>query len=254
MESNGHVRQQRSRVLRRQSVVKPQVNTTVPKTPTSTRAVLLTVMAVVVFVFGMLASWTTLKTSQQANEQVAALSKKAGEQTANSGAADLPSTNKPSDTAVRQYMVAPDMARYLNIPKLSVHARVMQAGVTSKGSLASPNNIYDADWYTGSAKPGQPGATLIDGHVASLKKPGIFYGLKSLVPGDQIQIIRGDNMVLTYKVIKSQTYSSSNVDMHAALTPITKGKSGLNLITCTGKVKANTHEFDQRLVVFAEQI
>jgi hypothetical protein len=95
---------------------------------------------------------------------------------------------------------------------------------------------------------------LIDGHVSSWTSHGIFYGLKTLVAGDTIQIERGDGAILAYKVVKSQTYTTSKVDMAAALTPINPRKPGLNLITCTGNVMAGTNEFNQRVVVFAEQV
>jgi LPXTG-site transpeptidase (sortase) family protein len=151
-------------------------------------------------------------------------------------------------------MVAPDLPRYIKIPKLGVNARILQAGVTSSGALGTPSNVYDAAWYTGSAKPGQPGATLIDGHVSSWTTHGVFYNLKKLVAGDTIQVQRGDGQILTYQVVKSQTYQDDKVDMQAAMTPVVAGQPGLNLITCTGQVKPGTSEFNQRIVVFTKQI
>jgi sortase (surface protein transpeptidase) len=94
---------------------------------------------------------------------------------------------------------------------------------------------------------------LIDGHVSSWKAHGIFYGLNTLVAGDAIQVERGDGTIFTYKVVKSQVYSYTKVDMTAALAPINSHKPGLNLITCTGDVVAGTSEFSERMVVFAEQ-
>jgi hypothetical protein len=49
-------------------------------------------------------------------------------------------------------------------------------------------------------------------------------------------------------------YSASNIDMIAAMTAVTAGKPGLNLITCSGDVIPGTSEFNQRVVVFAEQV
>jgi hypothetical protein len=42
--------------------------------------------------------------------------------------------------------------------------------------------------------------------------------------------------------------------MAAAMSPVVKETPGLNLITCTGKVRSGTSEFDHRLVVFTKQI
>jgi sortase (surface protein transpeptidase) len=207
-------------------------------------------MACLVFVSGAVISWQTLQTNHSAAAQVSALAK----HTSNSQNDAVPGTTKPSAQAIGQYLVAPDLARYLKIPKLGVNARVMQTGVTSSGALGTPNNVYDTAWYTGSAKPGQPGATLIDGHVSSWTTHGVFYGLKNLVAGDTIQIVRGDGVVLNYQVVRTQAYDANNVDMKAAMTPVTNGKPGLNLITCTGQIQKGTSQFNKRLIVFAQQM
>ncbi len=80
---------------------------------------------------------------------------------------------------------------------------------------------------------------------------GVFYAIKNLLPGDVISITRGDGKVLTYAVVTSKTYDADNVDMAAALTPIQAGRSGLNLITCTGKLDGSQTHFMQRVMVFA---
>ena len=255
----GQPRQQHSRVLKRQLVRLPGGSSVAPafrpKRYTKLQ-VALTAMAGLVFVVGLATSIQTIQTNHNASAQVSALSKQATTQpaTAEGSTSTVPSTTKPTATAISQYVVAADLARYLKIPKLGVDARVLQVGVTSSGALGTPNNVYDTAWYTGSAKPGQPGATLIDGHVSSWTTNGVFYGLKTLVPGDTIQIVRGNGTVLNYQVVKTQVYPSNNVDMQAAITPITPGKSGLNLITCTGQVKPGTSEFNQRVIVFASQV
>jgi sortase (surface protein transpeptidase) len=92
---------------------------------------------------------------------------------------------------------------------------------------------------------------LIDGHVSSWTAHGIFYGIKNLIPGDIIKIQRGDGTVFVYNVVRSQVYQSGNVDMTSAMSPVTPGQPGLNLITCTGDVIPGTSEFNERIVVYA---
>ncbi len=246
-------RQQRSKVLKRQFGGRlPGISAVAPAYRKHRRnkvQAALIAMAVVVFLSGVAVSLQAFWTNRATTTQVSALSKKNDHPSS-----DFPSTTKPSSNAVNNYMVAPDLPRYIKIPKLGVNARVLQAGVTSSGALDSPKNVYDAAWYTGSAKPGQVGATLIDGHVSSWKTPGVFSGLKKLVAGDTIQIQRGDGQLLTYQVIKSQVYPEDSVDMRAAMTSVDANHPGLNLITCAGKVKPGTSEFNQRLVVFTKQI
>jgi LPXTG-site transpeptidase (sortase) family protein len=162
-----------------------------------------------------------------------------------------PATIKPTPAAVASYTVPATHPRYLKIPTLGVNARVMPVGLTKTNAIGTPSNVYDTAWYTGSNLPGQPGATLIDGHVSSWTTNGVFYGLKTLKAGDAIQLQLGNDTTLNYTVVKTQTYASGNVDVNSLLTPITKNKPGLNLITCAGDVIKNTNEFNQRIIVYA---
>ena len=253
-------RQQRSHVLRRQLVQAPTAGATGlfrRLRGYSKLQMTLVGMACFIFVLGLAVGVQGFQVNHAVAAQVSVLSQKPKPATSTgqaSSSATAPSTTKPAGSSLSQYVVAPDLPRYLKIPKLGVYARVLQVGVTKTGALGTPNNVYDTAWYTGSAKPGQPGAALIDGHVSSWTSHGVFYGIKTLVAGDAIQIVRGDGAILNYQVVKTQVYGADNVDMQAAMTPITAGKAGLNLITCTGQVQKGTSEFNQRVIVFAEQV
>lgn len=211
-------------------------------------------MAVLIFVIGLSVSLHTELTNRQATAKVEALSQQTDGAAEVTGNRDVPSTNKPSAKAMNNYVVAPDLPRYITIPKLGVKARVLPMGVKADGALDTPRNVYDAGWYTGSAKPGGQGATVIDGHLSSWKTKGVFYGLKNLHTGDAIAITKGDNAVITYRVVQQKTYKADSVDMQKVITPISSGKSGLNIITCAGRVKPGTSDFTHRTVVFLEQI
>lgn len=164
-----------------------------------------------------------------------------------------PSTEKPKSNEFEAYTVAGDSPRYLFIPKLSVKAMVKHLGLTKDNRIDVPKNVFDVGWYTGSAKPGQAGALVLDGHVSSDLVPGVFYNLKDLHENDTITLEKGDGSQIRYRVVKIQVYDVDKVDMKAALSPISV-KPGLNLITCTGSVIKGTRNYDKRLIVFTEQI
>ena len=214
-------------------------------------------LAVALVLFSLYTSINTLLTNRHATQAVNQLSKKSAvnlpDSSSNTPASNVPSTTKPAG-GLAAYTVAPDLPRYISIPRLGVHARVTAVGMLSDGSLKAPGNVYDTGWYTKSAKPGKDGAMLIDGHVSSWTTKGVFYGLKNLQPGDKIEIERGDGVKFTYSVVRSQTYSQGSVDMNAAMNPVDLSKPGLNLITCTGQVIPGTSEFNKRVVVFASQV
>lgn len=161
------------------------------------------------------------------------------------------SEDKPTSKAVAEYKVPADNPKYIEAPAIKLDKSiVLPLGLLPSNAIATPNNIYEAGWYTGSAKPGQPGATFIYAHVSSWTAKGLFYGLKYLKPGDLIYITKGDNSVLTYQVVATMKYPYDKVDMNKVLSPIDNATSGLNLMTCTGSVIPNTSEFNQRLVIF----
>jgi LPXTG-site transpeptidase (sortase) family protein len=201
-------------------------------------------------------AWQTNKTTQLAAKKLTAaanLASNSGSGTKLNSSQAL-STVKPTPAVLASYAVAPNFPKYLKIPSIGVDARVLQVGILSSGALGTPDNVFNTAWYTGSAQPGQPGATLIDGHVSSWTSHGVFYNLHNLKAGDMIQIVKGDNSVVNYQVVKTQIYNAQNVNMQAAITPINPSVSGLNLITCTGQVIKGTSTFNQRVIVFAQEV
>lgn len=169
------------------------------------------------------------------------------------GQTQAPETSKPSADDIDDYKVAADLPRIISIPNSNIKARIFAAGTDKQNRIASPTNIYDVGWFNESSKPGQPGVMVMDGHVSSGSTPGVFYDLKNLKTGDKIFVEQGNGSLHSFLVKEKVIYDFDKVDMLKVLNPITANKSGLNLITCTGKVMSGSNEFDKRLVVFAEQ-
>ncbi len=240
-----------TRVLRR-DVVALKTRPKRRRTKSSRQSRVLTGVAMALCACALLLGWSGLKANHKVEAQVRYLSRQtASTATGATGADTTPSEIRPSGSSLSSYAVAPNMPKEIQIPKLGVDARIIKLGTTTGGALGTPSNIFDAGWFSGSSLPGQPGAALIDGHVSGPTQHGVFYSIKTLVPGDAINIIRGDGKVFVYVVVTSKTYDADRVDMAAALTPIRAGTPGLNLITCTGKLDSSQAHFAQREVVFA---
>ena len=245
-------RQERSKVLRRQFVAQPEPPVPVEKTRRSRLQIALVGMACLVVGLGLLVNIQTIQTNKDAKAQVSALSHTSS---GDEGVNGVPSETKPTYSG--KYSVAPNLPKYIKIPRLGVNARVLPMGVNSTNQLKAPSNIYDAGWYNASAKPGDSGsngAILIDGHVHGPTLPGVFVGIKNLAADDTIQIYRGDDKLFTYKVVKVQNYDADKIDMGMMLSSIQPGQPGLNLITCGGQFDKSSNEYKQRTAVFAVQI
>jgi sortase A len=211
---------------------------------------ILWIVAGVVLAVGIFLGWRQYVQNKSTDKKVSGVVRAANE----GRSAAVPSTIKPTVDEFSQYQVAADMPRYLFIPDISVRAMIKPRGLTKDNQIDVPRNAFDVGWYDGSAKPGQPGAMLIDGHVSGGNVPGIFYDLKKLTPGMTLSVERGDGETLTYRVVKSVSYDYQAVDMQEALSPVNSHARGLNLITCDGQVVRGSNNFDKRLVVFTEEI
>ncbi len=242
-------RQSRSHVLLRPKVQKKtrvQRRRLAKQNPMS---FLLVSMAAMVFIGGATVSYLGWKTNKQAAAQVEVLSSTTEDQQEG----EIPAEDDITPDILASYRVAPDMPRYIKIPRLNVDARIKRLDIKPNGMLSSPANVNDAGWYDGSSKPGENGAVLIDGHVHGPKKPGVFYRLNNLKQGDTVEIERGDGKNFTYQVVHTESVDQDNVDMAKALTSIEPGKQGLNIITCTGRYDIKTNKYEQRLVVYLVQ-
>lgn len=171
-------------------------------------------------------------------------------------------TDQPTTTAVATYTVAADKPRYLTIPSLNGidHARIVEIGTKNNGALATPYNIYDVGWYTGSSLPGATGTAIIDGH-GGRPGVGVFGNLTLIKLGAVIEVEMGDGRLYTYKVVDTATKAlgeEADAYMLEAFHSPEKGKSSLTLITCTGdywlKQRTYSHRFFVRAVLMDSEV
>ena len=197
----------------------------------------------------LLVGLAAVQTNQPAKSQVLGTQTTAGTTTKTA----LPEETKPTVNAIGQYRVAADLPRLLIIPSLFVYAPVKSVTLNANNQLQTPDNIYDAGWYIGSAKPGAIGTVAIVAHTHGPTLPGIFANIKKLQVGDIVKIARGDGKTIEYVVVKTQIYDTLNLDMNIASTPAVPGKAGLNLITADGPHDLIKGSGVRRTIVFAVQ-
>ena len=110
-----------------------------------------------------------------------------------------PSEIAPTAEDIAKYQVYTTSPRYIEIPRLTLKARVRDSNVTEY-VMPVPNNIYDVAWYAGSGNPGQGGDILMSGISQGSTKPGAFANLDTLEKGDDIYLERGDGERFGYEV------------------------------------------------------
>lgn len=209
-----------------------------------------------VFAFALFVSIQTLSQNKQVEETIDVLGTQSVQVTddegVSQGTGNDPSDDKPDDGAISSYQVSPNAPRYIRIASQSVNARVKNLGLTSTGAVDAPANVHDAGWYRDSVLPGsKSGVSLILGHVSGWSTPGVFKNIKSLSPGEIIEIEKGDGTILRYSVEKTEEYSVDAVDMAKILHEVPTGEHSLRLMTCSGNYNKQTDSYESRTVVYA---
>lgn len=206
-------------------------------------------IACLVFVVGLGVSWQTQQTNRSAVAQLATLSEEVQDQNESAAAAQrtAPVLAQAEPAVYAQHAAALDAPRYVQIPKLKVDAPVVGVDKNQQNnSLQYPSTMYEAGWYAASAKPGQPGVTLMYSRGIVGNKKGPLTDAANLAPGDFMTIVRGDNTKLQYKVTGSQFLNATQAALDMAMTPARPDGNFLHILTTAPGT-------DRQVVVFAEQ-
>lgn len=140
----------------------------------------------------------------------------------------------------------------ISIPAIGVTSAVNPIGKAPDGTLAVPagDTLDEAAWFKNSPTPGQPGPSVIEGHVDSVHGPSIFYRLAALAPHDTISVVRQDHTELTFTVTGVRDFPKSDFP-----TELVYGSDGavptLRLITCSDFDTSIEHHTGNT-VVFAQ--
>ncbi|MFF0990627.1 class F sortase [Kocuria nitroreducens] len=167
-------------------------------------------------------------------------------------AAPTPPAPEPSAAPESLPPVLPESAPVsVRIPAVGASSELLHLGLRPDGSLEVPPTRpgAPASWYTSSPTPGERGPAVLLGHVnATNGGPGVFGGLRSLAPGDTVEIAREDGSTAVFVVDRGEQYAKDAFPTRAVYGN-TAGAE-LRLITCDGYDPA-TGLFDDNYVVYA---
>src|SRR5215471_61459 len=175
------------------------------------------------------------------------------------GAQQIPAT---VGTAVPAPVSLSDMAPPLppstpvriEIPALAVNAPIMRLGRNSDGTVQVPpfGNHNLAGWYDGSVTPGQAGSSVVLGHVDSYAGASVFFSIKNLLRGEEIDVVRADGTVAAFAVDGVQKVAKALFPASAVYGNVPY--PGLRLVTCGGPFDAGRGQYLDNIVVYAHLI
>lgn len=167
------------------------------------------------------------------------------------------STNEPSeekpDKNTYKWQGQPSDPKYITLPTIKSEGFVQKAGVDQNNEIAVPNNIHMAAWFVDSESPGQPGLSVIDGHVNGRVNNGIFKDLNQLKKDDEFTVELGNGEIKKYRVMENVTVPTKDA-VSVLFSQNPKVKSQLNLITCGGTFDKKTQKYDKRVIVSGELV
>ncbi len=163
-----------------------------------------------------------------------------------------PKAAHPPLAAVAEHSVPPRVADTapvrLLIPGIAVDAVVEARGLDGQRNLETPRDSHEVAWYDQGPRPGQPGNSIINGHVNWWTGSAVFARLGELRPGDEVVVIRQDGSRASFKVSSRRILAATARDA-SLFAPSTA--STLTLITCAGPWDLRSGSDTERLLVSA---
>ncbi|MCT9928653.1 class F sortase [Planotetraspora sp. A-T 1434] len=146
---------------------------------------------------------------------------------------------------------SPVVPERIDIPTLSLKAPLMKLGLSDQGDVELPpfDKPSTAGWYTGSAVPGDAGASVIIGHVDTKTAPAVFFRLRDLRKGALVKVLRSDGKTAEYRVDSVERVPKDSFPAERVYA-----EDGLRLITCGGDFDWTHHQYRDNVIVYASLI
>lgn len=138
----------------------------------------------------------------------------------------------------------------LNISGKNIKLEVEEIGLDENDQLEVPQSWDNVGWYRKSAKPGENGNVIIDGHYDNNNGlPAAFWPLKNIRVNDTVILKDKLNRSFTYEVI--DTFYVDIDDPERLQVFKESDNPTLTLITCGGIWDYTSGTYNKRLVVKA---
>jgi hypothetical protein len=137
----------------------------------------------------------------------------------------------------------------LSIPALDVHAEVQNVSSTATG-LEVPQ-VGRAGWFDEGPRPGEPGRSVMIGHLDSQTGPGLFALLPGVKPGTDVTVSDAAHTVHRYRVVGKAQVPKATFPSAAVYGPASRPV--LVLITCGGPYTPGVGYRDN-VIVYARSV
>jgi hypothetical protein len=136
----------------------------------------------------------------------------------------------------------------LRIPALGMSVTIGTLGLQADGTVQVPSGTAQPGWFDLGPTPGQLGSAVILGHVDSYLGEGVFFGLRTLAAGDQVDVDLADGDTAHFTVNAVVQYPKDGFPAQRVYG--SHGSSALQLVTCGGVFDHQTGSYLSNVVVF----
>jgi hypothetical protein len=155
---------------------------------------------------------------------------------------------KPTSVRAAVLATARSAPVELTVPAISLAVSLSTLGLNADGTVAVPTDVQRPGWYGLGPSPGEIGSAVILGHVDSNEGPAVFFNLRSLVTGDDVDVSLADGVTAEFKVTLVTTYLKANFPDQTVYG--SHGVSALQLVTCGGAFDSQTGHYLSNTVVY----
>jgi len=154
-------------------------------------------------------------------------------------------------TSVGVDPVAPRFAPVaLRIPAIGVDVSLSTLGLNADHTVEVPTDFQQAGWFGLGPSPGQTGSAVILGHVDSYTGPAVFFQIRTLRAGNQVNVSLADGTIAHFEVTAVAMYAKDQFPAQQVYAP--HGGSALQLVTCGGTFDTHTRSYLSNIVAYTQ--
>jgi len=140
----------------------------------------------------------------------------------------------------------------LRIPAIGVDVSLSTLGLNADRTVQVPTDFQQAGWFGLGPSPGQTGSAVILGHVDSYTGPAVFFQIRTLRAGDQVNVSLADGAIAHFQVSAVAMYAKDQFPAQQVYAP--HGDSALQLVTCGGTFDTHTRSYLSNIVAYTTLI
>jgi hypothetical protein len=155
----------------------------------------------------------------------------------------------PFPTATTVPFAPPPTA--VRIGSIGVDASIVGVGLVPGTNRLEIPDIEHVGWYRLGPSPGQAGSSVLVGHVDGQGRPGVFWRLGRLTPGDIVTVSYEGGIARNFRVTGRQQVPKTALpaDLFSRAGP-----PRLVLVTCGGAFDTTTRHYTDNVVIVAAPI